>query len=112
MSGEVNELELNPAHEPKNLVLDSPGPDSPGFLRRQDKLLQFSHAMEEADIKGTYDPNMVRDMVAFLLDFVSEPVDRAEAEEILWELSMNQYIYVMTALRSAEALVPQGSESS
>jgi hypothetical protein len=112
MSGNEEVQELNPEHEPKNLVLDAPGPDSPGFLRRQDKLLRFSHMLEEADIKGTYNPDLVTEMMAFVLDFVVEPADRKEAEEILWELSMNQYLYVMNSLRQADSLVPPTSESS
>ena len=111
MSGDKKEELLNPEHEPKNLEFDVPGPDAPGFLRRQNTLIQFMHQFEEAERTTKFPPDLIKDMVAFLLTFVSVPKDRKEAEEILWDLSQNQYMYVMQAIQRGGDLVPRTSES-
>jgi hypothetical protein len=99
-------------NKPKDLVIDVPKSNEKGFLRRQNQLIKFMHAFESADRTGTFQPDMIENMVEFLLSFVSVPEDREEARELLWELSEDEYMYVMAAIRGVgDDVVPPTNAS-
>lgn len=93
------------------LEITPPDKNAPGFLRRQHKLIQFMHRLEEGQRTNSYDPDMISDMVGFLAEFVVEPKDPKEAEEILWDLSEVQYMSVMQQIQGGSDLVPPTKES-
>jgi len=61
-----------------------PKKDAPGFLGRQRKLAEFMEM--EGNSASRWDA-----MIEYLLDFVTEPEDRDEAREALWEMSEAEY---------------------
>lgn len=77
----------------KTIKLSPPGPDAPGFLLRQRDALRMQHALQNND------PEAAGKLVAFLLPFVVEPEDRTEAEEVLWNLSQNQFTEAVSAIK-------------
>lgn len=93
------------------LEITPPDENAPGFLRRQHRLIQFMHRLEESERTKKYDPDMISDMVAFLVDFVVDPKDPKEAEEILWDLSQVQYMKIMEDIQGGSDLVPPTKES-
>ena len=68
------------------LVFELPNAQTPGYLRRAKKGLEF-----KARVKEGIDPVVIDDMVDFLLDFVSEPEDQGEAREALFDASEEQF---------------------
>ena len=68
------------------LVFELPNAQTPGYLRRAKKGLEFKGRMAQ----GT-DPTTIDDMVNFLVDFVSEPEDRDEARNGLLDASEEQF---------------------
>ena len=72
----------------KKLVFTPPSPDSPGFLRRAKKGLEFkkSYASKEAGAE------LIDNMVEFLLPYVQEPINRSEAREALFDATENQFL--------------------
>lgn len=84
------------------LKFDPPGPDAPGFLRRQKKVLEFQRSIEHLE------PETIDSLVAFLVDFVTEPEDRDEAREALWDASQNQFMAMLEALSSENPTEPAG----
>jgi len=111
MSG-TKQLPLIEENKPKDLVIDVPKSNEKGFLRRQNQLVKFMHSFESAQRNNIYEPDMIEQMVEFLLTFVSEPKDRDEARELLWDLSEDEYMYVMASIRgSGEELVPPTNDS-
>ena len=61
-----------------------PSADTPGFLRRQKKLMEFIACPDDS-------PDKWELMVAMLMDYVVEPKDKAEAEQAIWDLSEKEY---------------------
>ena len=76
------------------LVMELPDRETPGFLRRSKKALEFSARIKAKQI----DPAMFDDMVEFLLPFVKEPADRDAARAALWDASQAQFETAMQAL--------------
>ena len=76
------------------LVFNPPDENAPGFLRRQKKALTFIRAFNVENPT----PDMVDEMVMFLLDYVTEPEDREEAIELLWDASQSQIMELMQAV--------------
>jgi hypothetical protein len=71
-----------------------PDKDTPGFLRRSKRALEFQQAMG-----GEITPDKFDAMVEFLLDFVQEPADRDEARRMLWDdLSEQQYYDILAQI--------------
>jgi len=68
------------------LVFELPNAQTPGYLRRAKKGLEFKERMAAG-----VDPTSIDDMVNFLLDFVSEPEDREEAKEALFDANEEQF---------------------
>jgi len=82
-----------------DLVFNPPDAQAPGFLRRQKKALQFMRAF---DVDNPT-PDMIDDMVEFLLDYVTEPADRDEARNLLWDASQEQIMMLMQSVGGAES---------
>jgi hypothetical protein len=70
----------------KELVFSPPGRGEPGFLRRTQKALAF-----QVEMKNDPRPETIDKMVDFLLTYVEEPKDRAEAREALYEATEEQF---------------------
>jgi len=77
-----------------DLVFTPPDEQAPGFLRRQKKALVFVKAFSVDNPT----PEMVDEMVEFLVDYVTEPADRDEACELLWDASQAQIMELMQAV--------------
>ena len=114
MSGKdaKEKLQLVPEHEPQDLVVEQPKPNEKGYLKRQSKIVKFMHAFESAERSGVYDPDMIDNLIEFLVDYISTPTDRKEAENLLWELSEDEFKYVMAVIQGGDlALVPPTNDS-
>ena len=72
----------------KKLNFEKPTPQTPGHLKRVKKGLEFRAKMKDRDVN---DPTWLDDMVDFLADYVTEPEDRNEAKEALWDVTEEQY---------------------
>lgn len=70
-----------------------PGKDAPGYLKRQRKLAEFMEM--EGNSAARWDA-----MIEYLLDFVTEPKDRAEAREALWDMPEAEYDEMLDSLGS------------
>lgn len=76
------------------LKFEIPGPDAPGFLRRQRQALEFSQKLT-----GNPSPETLDSMVEFLAQFVTEPEEHDAKIDALWEASENQFMQLLNALR-------------
>jgi hypothetical protein len=86
----------------RRIILQRPGPEAPGFLRRQRAIMRFQHGLREIkrnDKNTDYcpDPHLIDDLVDFLLPSVVEPADRTVARELLLDLSQVEYEDVLAA---------------
>ena len=75
------------------LVFTPPNEDTPGYARRVVKAMDFAEKM-----KGEFNQETINIMVEFLADFVTEPADRAEAIEALWDASEKQFGDMLSSL--------------
>lgn len=82
-----------------DLVFNPPDAQAPGFLKRQKKALQFMRAFNVDNPT----PEMIDQMVEFLLDYVSEPIERDEARDLLWDASQDQIMTLMRAVGGGES---------
>lgn len=82
-----------------------PGPDAPGFLRRQRKALEFATAFG----KGDTSPEMLDRLVEFLADYVTKPEGREDAIEALWDATQAQFEMLLNAVTGVQADVPKAS---
>ena len=76
-----------------NLVFTPPDENTPGFLRRQREALKFMQLL-----KGDPTVEAVDGMVDFLVEFVTEPADKKEATEALWDASEAQFNELLGAV--------------
>lgn len=74
------------------LVFTPPDENTPGYLRRQREALKFMQLL-----KGDPTVETIDGMVDFLVEYVTEPTDREQAREALWDASEAQF---NTLLRS------------
>ena len=58
-----------------------PGPDQPGFLKREQARLKFLGEYLEVE-KGE---EKIPFLINYLVQFVTEPKDKKKAEELLWD---------------------------
>jgi len=77
------------------LVFEIPNAQTPGYLRRAKKGLEFKARLAT---KATADPEAMDDMVDFLVDYVTEPEDRAEAKETLWDATEEDFNNMLDAI--------------
>ena len=82
-----------------DLVFNPPDAQAPGFLKRQKKALKFMRAFNVDNPT----PEMIDQMVEFLLDYVTEPVERDEARDLLWDASQDQIMTLMRAIGGGES---------
>ena len=101
-------------HEPEDLEFDVPGPNEKGYLKRQHKLTKFMRQFQEMNETKQFDETLVESMVDFLVSFVSVPEDPEKAEDLIWDLSENEYMYVMVSLQGGgvEAVPPTKESTS
>ena len=86
-----------------------PGPDAPGFLRRQRKALEFTIDFAT----GKASPETLDKLVQFLSQFVTEPKGREKAKEALWEASETEFMELLSAITGTQEQVPpNNSENS
>lgn len=76
------------------LVVELPTKETPGFLRRSRAAIAFQNKMK-ADVVT---PEVIDEMIDFLLPMVKEPIDRNEARECLLDASQTQFEEMMSAL--------------
>jgi len=72
------------------LVFELPNAQTPGYLRRAKKGLEF-----KAKMGAGLGPEVIDDMVDFLIDFVTAPKDRDEAREAMFDANEEQFTYVI-----------------
>lgn len=91
------------AQEAPTLRFEIPGPDEPGFIRRQREATQHVQALKAGGLAS------MDAMIAFLLRFVAEPVDRHQARELLLDLSRTEYNALLQAVlqENEDFLSPQ-----
>lgn len=82
---------------PARLTFAIPGPDEPGFIRRQRTVVQLSEALRTGGLAA------MDDMIAFLLQFVAEPLDRDTARELIYDLSRDEYGKLLDAIKREDA---------
>jgi len=75
------------------IKFDVPGPDAPGFLRRQRKVLEFQQSLS-----GTPTPDMLDALVDFLADFITDPPKREDAVNALWDATQEQFELLLKTL--------------
>lgn len=91
------------------IIFKVPGKDQPGFLLRTKKALEFKRNLDLG-----ISPEIIDDMVEFLLPYITEPVDRDEARDALLNASeeqFNQLINQFTAY-SENPTLPESSVKS
>ena len=76
------------------IVIEVPGQDKPGYLRRLMAVSRFNELREQGDITPEYYENLI----TFLLGYISKPEDKAEAREALLDASADQYIDLLNAV--------------
>lgn len=76
-----------------------PGKSEPGYLRRAKRALQFSQS------NGITTPENIDELVNFLADYVSKPIEHAEKVEALYDASEEQFMQMLEALSGGGAAV-------
>jgi hypothetical protein len=68
-----------------------PSADTPGFLRRQKKLMEFIACPDDSPDKWGL-------LAVMLIDYVVKPTDSDEAEKAIWDMSENEYSDVLALI--------------
>lgn len=76
------------------IIFSPPGRDEPGYLRRMRKALELKTVMEN----GTIKPEDLDNLIEFILPYVTEPIDREQARELLWDGSQNDFDRMLQAI--------------
>lgn len=91
------------------MIFNLPDAKTPGYLRRMQKASELAAASKGGELT----PEVVGMMVDFLVDFVTEPKDRKEAKEALWDATQEQIDQMLSAVMGGTAeQVPPESEGS
>ena len=78
------------------LVFEMPTAQTPGYLKRMRSAMEYNRKINSRE---ALDPEIVDDMVEFLLPYIIEPVDRDEARELMIEdLTQEQFGEMFDAL--------------
>lgn len=89
------------------LVFSPPSENSPGYLLRLKRSLEFQNVINKAKEEGTsLDAGQVDLMVEFLIDFIANDVSDEIKRDVLWNLSEAQFNQLM-ALASGSAEEPE-----
>lgn len=75
------------------LVFSPPSSETPGYLRRMRQALSFQETLTNNPKAETVD-----ELIDFLLSYVTEPEDKAEARELLLDASQAQFMELLTAI--------------
>lgn len=76
-----------------------PSADTPGFLRRQKKLMEFIACPDDS-------PDKWELLATMLMEYVVEPEGSDEAEKAIWDMSEKEYEDAMTLI-SSQGEVPK-----
>lgn len=68
------------------LTFTAPGRTEPGYLRRMRKALELKENLTKEPTPETLDT-----LVEFLLPYVTDPSDRGQARDLLWDASQEQF---------------------
>lgn len=87
-----------------------PDKKSKGFLKRMRTALELYQQWQDRD---NLRPELVDEMVEFLLPHVTEPADREEARSALWDCSEEEFQTFLEAVvgKQAEPSPPRGGGS-
>lgn len=80
------------------IVFEPPDQYAPGYLRRLQTILGFQDRIKSKQIDAAF----IVGMVHFLAEFVTEPADRNEAIEALWDASQAQLLSLFAQLGGGE----------
>lgn len=88
------------------LRIELPTDETPGFLKRARKSAEFGQRLQKE-----FSPFLIDELVEFILPFVTEPQDRKEAADIIWEMSKKQFMDVMKSIGGGNdtTIPPQNS---
>lgn len=75
------------------LEFSIPGPNEPGFLRRQREAIYHREQLRTDGSVASIDG-----MIGFLTQFVTSPADREQARELLLDLSREDYNNLLNAV--------------
>ena len=78
------------------LVFEMPTAQTPGYLKRMRSAIEYNRKIKSRE---PLDPEVVDDMVGFLLPYIIEPADREEARKLMYEdLTEEQFSEMFSAL--------------
>lgn len=80
------------------IIFKVPDKTTPGYLRRSKKALEFAQKLG-----GTATPELIDEMVDFLVDYVSSPTERDAKIEALWDATEEQFGDMLSALTGGGA---------
>jgi len=81
----------------RQLVFEPPSKETPGYLRRQRKAIEFMAKLQTLATDPA--PDVVDDMVDFLLPWITVPEDRDEARDMLWDASERDFWDLFNAVQ-------------
>jgi len=91
------------------LVFELPNEKTPGYLRRVMAANRFNEMLKAGDLSS----DAYEELITFLLGFISEPVDRAEAREALLDATLEQYRDLLGLInKPPNPTSPEPSETS
>jgi len=82
------------------LVFEPPGKDAPGYLKRQKKAIEFMGKLQALSANPV--PDVIDDMVEFLLPWITVPKDRDKARDMLWDASERDFWNLFNAVSGSE----------
>ncbi len=91
------------------LVFEAPTPQTPGYLRRVKKGLEFRKKLSGLDMSETA---WIGEMIDFLVDYVTEPEDREEAKEAMWDVTEEKYYDMLDAIVGNQEEDEEGEEEN
>jgi hypothetical protein len=83
------------------IVFTPPGPETPGYLRRLRSAIDYGKSLQADPTPETLDK-----LVEFLLPYVTEPSDRDQALEALWDATETQFRELLAAITGGGAENP------
>jgi len=93
------------------LHFEQPGSNEPGFLRRSKRALELQETIQSAS-SGHIASSIIDELIDFLLDYVTEPTDRAEARELLLDASQDQFNEMLAAITGLNSENPTSPNPS
>jgi hypothetical protein len=92
-----------PTEPELTLVMIPPGMDDPGYIERLERAMDFKEAIDNKVMTG----KTIRDMVAFLADYI--PGDRDLVVKALRKATQREFQALLNAVSGATAQVPPES---